>query len=565
MKSVPLCAVAAAAVSALACTGQVDRPRTDWGPGTGGGGGTTMTGGSGGTGMDPKPPAVPACAQEGLPSARLWRLTHVQFRNTLADVFGFTPTAASGLPADSRLEGFANDADRLAVSSLLTEYYYKAADELAGDVIRRSADFLACPLAQLGTGTCLGDFIATYAARAWRRPVSDGEVAKLRAVYTTAATATDPGNGLRMLVQAMVLSPHFLFRSELGPADAPAGKVTALTAHELASALSYTLWDAPPDAPLLALAAAGKLHQPATLVAEARRMLASPRKSSAALGSFVQQWLKVDDLLDIQKDTMAFPGYSTQVAQDLLEENRLFVDSVVFASDGDRSLNTLLTAPIGFLNSRTARLYGTTSTATQLARTDLDASQRRGLLTQAVFMAAHADGDSTRLVDRGRFIREEVLCLDVPKPPAQFMFNDPKITEDMTAREKLTVHAANPACASCHALFDAIGFAMESYDPVGQYRTMEKGKKIDTTGTIPLPGGRELKFANFVELIDQIARLPEPYDCFTSRYLEYATGRTGVAECERAPLAKLFKDSGYKVDALVLAVVGSPGFIARKN
>jgi hypothetical protein len=217
------------------------------------------------------------------------------------------------------------------------------------------------------------------------------------------------------------------------------------------------------------------------------------------------------------------------------------------------------------VNGRTARLYGATATGTALTRTPLDASQRRGLLTQAVFMASHADGDSTRLVDRGRFIREEVLCLDVPKPPAQFMFNDPKITEDMTAREKLTVHAANPACAGCHALFDAIGFAMESYDPVGQYRTTEKGKPIDTSGTIPLPGDRELKFANFIELVDQLAKLREPYECFSARYLEYATGRTGVSQCERAPLAKRFADSGYQVDELILAVVGSPGFVARKN
>jgi hypothetical protein len=145
------------------------------------------------------------------------------------------------------------------------------------------------------------------------------------------------------------------------------------------------------------------------------------------------------------------------------------------------------------------------------------------------------------------------------------MFTDPKITEDMTAREKLQVHAENPACAVCHQLFDAIGFAMENYDPVGQFRTTEKGKKIDPSGTTPLPGNRELKFANFVDLVGQMAELPEPYDCFATRYLEYATGRHGVSQCEREPLARLFQESGHKVDALVLAVIGSPGFLARKN
>jgi hypothetical protein len=556
MKSVRL--YGTVALACVACTGQVDRP-TDKGPPS------TMNGG-GGMPRTPVPvPTIPACAEAGLPSARLWRLTHTQFKNTLQDLFGFTPVVAGSFPQDARLDGFANDADRLATSSLLTEYYYKAADELAAEVERRSSEFLSCPVAALGSGTCLPDFLKSFASKAWRRPVGDEEITRLRKVYTIAATATDAATGLRMVVEAVMLSPHFLFRTELGAPGAAPGKVTALTDHELASALSYTLWDAPPDAALLALAASGKLHDPATLTAEARRLLASPKKAPASLDSFVQQWLKIDDLDTIQKDATAFPDYNAQVAQDLLQENRMFINSVVFDAGGDRSLRTLLTSSAGYVNSRTAKLYGATSASTELARTTLDASQRKGLLTQGAFMAGHADADSTRLVDRGRFVREEVLCLDVPKPPAQFMFTDPKITEDMTAREKLTLHAENPACATCHALFDTIGFAMEAYDPVGQFRTTEKGKRIDTSGTTPLPGNRELKFANFIELVDQLANLPEPYDCFASRYLEYATGRTGVSQCEREPLAKVFKESGYKVDALVLAVIGSPGFLARRN
>jgi hypothetical protein len=548
-----------AALVGAGCSGQIDhgsatRPSSS---GTGGTGGMTSV----------PPPSVPACAQTGLPPTRLWRLTHQQFRNTLADAFGFVGQVAATFPQDSRLDGFANDADHLAVSPLLTEYYYRAADELAADVIRRSGEFLTCPVADLGKGTCLGDFLTSFAGKAWRRPTTDDDLAKLRDVYTIAATATDPPTGLRMVIEAVILSPHFLFRTELGPAGAPAGKVTALTDYELASALSYALWDAPPDAGLLGLASAGKLHDAATLRAEAKRMLASSKKAPASLDAFVQQWLKIDDLASAQKDPTLFPGYDAQVAQDLLEENRRFVNGVVFEAGGDHSLRTLLTAPTGYVNQRTAKLYGATATGTDLTRANLDASQRRGLLTQAAFMAAHADGDATRLVDRGRFVREEVLCLDVPPPPGDFKFMDPKITDDMTQREKLTIHAANPACASCHTLFDGIGFAMEAYDPVGQFRTLDKGKKIDTTGTLPLPDRPDLQFANFVELVDQLAKLPEPYQCFSGRYLQYATGRGSaqINECERTPIAKAFVDSGYDVNALMLAVVTSPGFVARKN
>jgi hypothetical protein len=156
--------------------------------------------------------------------------------------------------------------------------------------------------------------------------------------------------------------------------------------------------------------------------------------------------------------------------------------------------------------------------------------------------------------------------MDVPPPPGEFKFTDPMITDDMTQREKLTIHAVNPSCASCHKLFDGIGFAMENYDPVGHYRTMDRTKAIDPTGTLPLAKG-ELHFANFVDLVDQISKLPDPYDCFATQYLKYSTGRetAQVSTCEREPLARAFADSGYKVDALVLAVINSPGFAARKN
>jgi hypothetical protein len=547
-------------VALAACSGKIGRE-------TGAPGSSSSMGGSGGSTMSVPPPSVPACAQAGLAPTRLWRLTHQQFKNTLADQFGFVGQVAATFPADSRLDGFANDADHLGVSPLLTEYYYRAADELATNVLGRSSEFLGCAVADVGTGTCLTDFIKSFATKAWRRPATDDDVAKLRDVYGTAAGATDAATGLRMVIQSIILSPHFLFRTELGALGSPAGQVTALTDYELASALSYALWDAPPDAALMAQAASGKLHDPATLKAEAKRLLASPKRAPVALDAFVQQWLKIDDLTSDQKDQTLFPGYDAQTAQDLLDENRMFINSVVFDAGGDRSLKTLLTSSVGYVDGRTAKLYGATSASATLARTNLDTTQRRGLLTQAAFLAAHADGDATRLVDRGRFVREEVLCLDVPPPPAVFTFMDPKITDDMTQREKLTIHAANPACASCHALFDGIGFAMEAYDPVGQFRTLDKGKKIDTSGTVPLPDHPDLVFANFVELVDQIAQLPQPYQCFSSRYLEYTTGRGSaqISDCERAPLVKTFVDSGYDVNALMLAVVTSPGFAARKN
>jgi len=507
----------------------------------------------------------PACPDAELPPPRVWRLTHAQLRNTLADVFGFVGPALDALPPDSRLEGFANGADRLGVPPLLLEYYYKAADEVSTDVVRRSGEVLACPPAALAPGPCLDRLLDTVGLRAWRRPLEAAERASLTSVFSGASAAGGPELGLKSLIEALIVSPSFLYRFELGT-PGPAGTVTRLADYELASALSYTLWDAPPDAELYQRAAAGVLHDPAVLRAEAARLFGSARRASGALTSFVRQWLRVDDLPQAGKDPMLFPMYDRLMARDLLEETRLYVEGVVFdPGGGDRSLRTLLTARYGYVNSKTAKLDGVARRGGELARTELPV-ERRGLLTSAAFLAAHADADTTRVVDRGKFVREEVLCAEVPPPPDDFKFDETTITDDMTGREKLTAHAKNPFCANCHALFDGIGFALESYDAVGRFRTTDKDKPIDPTGSLPLPGRTNpLRFASFVDLVDQITQLPEPYTCFASRYLAYATGRGAGGSCEQGRVQRAFRDSGYRLDVLVKSVVEARSFGERRR
>jgi hypothetical protein len=506
-----------------------------------------------------------ACRDVTANPTRLWRLTHVQLRNTISDAFGVRVPVLDTLPAESRLDGFANVSERLGLSSVLIAYYDRGADAVAAEVARRSGDFLKCPLAGLGQGTCLADFLRTYGSRAWRRPLSDPELAKLDRLYREAAQALTPDEGLKTVVKALLLSANFLFRTELG-ADSRPGATTTLTDLELASALSYTLWDGPPDAPLMELAMAGKLHEPATLKAQAQRLFTTSAKAQAALHSFMQQWLETESLTSEAKDAMTFPTFTTQVARDLEEETRLFINGVVFDPGGDRSLRTLLTASYGYLNAGTARLYGRQLGAgTNLVRTELDPAQRRGLFTQASFLAAHAEPINTSVVGRGRYLREQVLCAPVPPPPGDFKFDEKVITEDMTAREKFAVHSKNPACASCHALFDVIGFALESYDAVGQYRTTDKGKPIDPSGVVPVPSGGDIKFANFVDLVDQLVKGPDIYSCFASQYLQYASGKVRLDDCEREEIARAFKASGYRLDELALAVVTSPRFLNRRN
>ena len=523
------------------------------------------TGASGGTSPDPTP--TNACKEIAPGPTRLWRLTHAQLRNTVFETFGIRVPVLDTLPDESRLDGYANASERLTLSPVLMAYYDSGADAVAAEVVKGSATFLKCPLANLGTpgeGTCLADFLRTFGQKAWRRPLTPVELSKLDKLYRGAAAMVGPDEGLKTVVKGLVLSANFLFRTELGTDQTP-GTTTKLTDLELASALSYTLWDGPPDAALMELAIANKLHDPATLKAQAQRLWSTSPKARAAFGSFVQQWLETERMTTEPKDTTVYPAFTPQAAKDLEQETRLFIDGVVFEPGGDHTLKTLLTASYGYVNSATAKLYGQTSSSAALTKTDLDPVQRRGLLTQAGFLAAHADQLETSVVGRGRYIREQVLCGPVPPPPGDFKFNEKVITDDMTAREKFTEHAKNPACSSCHSLFDGIGFALENYDAAGQYRLKDKGKMIDPSGTLALPMGGDITFTNFVDMIEQIAKGPDAYACFAGQYLQYTSGQVKLDDCARAEMAKSFADAGYRIDELALAIVTSPRFVTRRN
>jgi hypothetical protein len=165
-------------------------------------------------------------------------------------------------------------------------------------------------------------------------------------------------------------------------------------------------------------------------------------------------------------------------------------------------------------------------------------------------------------------VREAILCAPVPPPPGNFMFDPTVITDDMTERQKFEIHRKNPACATCHALFDPIGIAIENYDPIGQYRTTDKNKPIDPSGKIPLADGTTMvSFSNYVDLLTQLSTRSDVYDCFTSQYLEYSMGRRAdqLDGCDAEATAKAFGASGYKIDDLVVSVVGLPSFVTRRN
>jgi hypothetical protein len=559
-----------ALVLAVGCSGSIgassgERPgSTDPGDSTSGSGGGRPKPGNPGTGGGPgtTPLPDPTCGAASIPAARTWRLTNTQFRNTAMAVFGFAGPTTSELPQDAQPDGFSNQADRLSVPPLLASKYVQATDEIAANVLSRSGDFVKCPLASLGTGTCLRDFLTTVGMRAWRRPLTAGELTKYTSLFGTIAQSNAPEVAFKGVVQALMLSPNFIFRTELGAGGS--GGTTALTDYELASALSYMLTDGPPDAALMDLATGGSLHEPATLAAQAKRLLGTGAEASKTMGSFFRQWLLFDDL-SANKDPTLFPMYTPELVTDLVGENQALIENVLFGA-GDHSVKTLMTASYAYVNSRTAPLYGVQASGSALVKTELPATQRRGVLTEAAFIAAASDSDDTNLPARGRIVREQALCEVVSPPAGNFQLDDPKITADMTNREKFITHTTNPSCAVCHSMFDGIGFALEQYDAIGRFRTMDKKKTIDATGSLPL-GNSTLEFTSYVDFIDQITKRPETYQCVASQYAAFATGRAaaGLSQCESDMIAQAFMGNGYRLDALVSAIVTSPNFALRRN
>jgi hypothetical protein len=535
------------------------------GAGSTGAGSTTTGAGTGAGGGNPG-----ACVgQPTKPSApRVWRLTTTQMKNTLLEVFGFAGTSIDTYPADSRADitEYANVADRLVVGDLLTTYYDKTAEEVSASVVARSNSFIGCATNDLGAGNCLADFVTTYGMKAWRRPLSTDEVGELTSLYKMLAPGAGAQTAFSMVVQALILSPKFVYRTELGTSGAPG--TTTMTDYEIASALSYMLWDSPPDQVLYDAARAGMLHDPAMIRAQVGRMFNASTRAPAALGSFVAQWLHTDGLPTVTKDPNLFPMWNAMVAQDLASEAASFVGSVAFDPGADHSLGALLTASFGFVSPKTAALYGVAApSGAGLVKTEFDPKQRSGLLTLGSWLAAVSTFSDTALPQRGNFIRGALLCDASPPPPANFKFDPSVITPDMTGREKFTVHTKSATCAACHDLFDGIGFALEQYDAIGRFRTIDQNKTIDPSGTAPLPSGKTLQFANFVDMMKEVAASPDFNRCYASQYLRYATGRESseISDCEIRALTDAVDVAGNTIESLPAVIAALPSFVTRQN
>lgn len=470
------------------------------------------------------------------------------------------------------MKGFNNQAAALTVSDLLAEQYMKVAEDVA---IRATADIPAlipsCDPVADGETACATEFIATFGRRAFRRPLTDDEQARFVALFETAMADPDLGTfavGIEMVISAMLQSPSFLYRPEFGGADPLVSDVVQLTDWEIASKLSYMLWNSTPDEELLAAAEAGELRTKAQVEAQARRLLSDDRARDA-IWNFHRQWLGITHLESISKDTTAYPDFDPALAQLWEEEIRAFTEHVIV--DGDAKLSTLLTAPYTWANADLAATYGddvvdtTPPTGADFEQVSLDPARRAGILTQPALLATLATGNRTSPVYRGKFVREQLMCESLPIPPANLVIVPPDLDPTKTTREQFEEIGSNPDCASCHSLMNPIGFGFEHYDAVGLWRDTQNGKPIDATGEIVSSEDLNGTFDGAVELAGQLAESDAVAHCVASQWFRFSYNRTVTPEdqCNVDAINESFAASGYDIRELLVALTLTDSFLYR--
>lgn len=400
--------------------------------------------------------------------------------------------------------------------------------------------------------------IARFAGRAFRRPVTSDELDRLLKVFQAGAAGDGSyESGMRIAVEAVLISPRFLFRVELDPRSSD-GKKRTLTDYELASRLSYFLWSSMPDSRLFSLANSGTLHQPAVLHREIYRMLGDP-KSQALSDNFAEQWLQLRKLDLFVPDRQQFPEVDTAMKRDMATETKLFFNAVV---QNDRSVIDFLDGNYSYLNNRLASMYGIKGIdGPEFRLVPLKDDNRRGILTQAAVLSVTSNPTRTSPTKRGKWILEQVLGTPPPPPPPGVgTIKDEKTQLNATTLRKLMEeHRKNPMCASCHAQMDPIGFGLENFDPVGRWRTKEGPFPVDATGL--LPDGR--KFNGPVELRKILLQQKDQFvHTLSEKLLTYALGRgvTPNDKCNVDDVVVATKKNGYRFGSMIEAIIKSDAF-----
>jgi hypothetical protein len=512
------------------------------------------------------------------------RLTAVEYDNIMSHLLGDTTQPGVTFPSDPI--GLTGYVAPTTVADLNVQLYYQTAQALVATALANptaTGNQLVVPTptsttaaAQTAAAT---SFINSFGLLAYRRPVAAAEQSDLLSIVFQPAIAGGAtfNAAIGYVAQAMLNSPNFLYHWEIGPTEPTLDTSTnlvPLTPWQIASRLALTLWADMPDTTLLTAAQNNQLSTAAQISAQVTRMYGDARASQALFDMNLQWLLQVaGNVTQLNETVKSSTLFTPTVAQSLQGEFTSFLSSV-YSPSGDGTLKTLLTAPYAYINAATAPIYGVNVTGTTLTKTQLDPTQRAGILTQVAFLASQADVTQDNPVRRGLAVYENLLCGSVNPPPAVVPPLPTTIPAGETTRQLFATHASNACAQGCHTIFDPPGFAFENYDAVGSYRTTDNGTAVDATGSFVTPGGCEagdpcgttITFQNAVDLTTQLSTNSEAQWCAERNWYRYAAGRLETA-AELGSLQLAYRQGaatpGFSIRDALTSILTSKAFLYR--
>ncbi len=513
---------------------------------------------------DPTMPRPAGCEQVTVAPSPLRRLNRFEYNNTVRELLGDKSNPADKFVPDGIAHGFDTFSESLSVTRVLAEQYLQAAETLSSSV--DLTKLLPCTPTGANAKQCAADFVQTFGAKAFRRPLQADEAATLQAVFDE-GSKTGFEAGAREVIFFALQSPQFLYRLEL--TQSQPGQVAPLDGFELASRLSYAFWGTMPDAELTAAAAAGKLRTADEVGAQAERLLADPR-AKPVIARFFSQWLELERLDGTDKDPALFPDFPT-LKPLMKQETQLFVDSVFWGPKP--TFGELFGSAYTFADSTLASFYGISGvTGTTFTRVSLPAS-RVGLLSHASIlsvqteMGAYLDDAALPVnapIYRGKFVRSRVLCQELPDPPPGAATLP---LTGKTSRELSSSRRGMTACSGCHGLLDPVGFAFQAYDEQGRYRAALAGGPIDSSGELLSAEDATGAFSGLPVLASRLAGSHIAKSCLQTQWFRFAAGREAGTQdaCTLGALDAAFEKSGDDLRGMVVRFARSDAFRFRST
>jgi hypothetical protein len=503
-------------------------------------------GGDGGEGSGTRRAESPLCTDVATPGAApLRRLTVRELNNTLRDLLADHSEPASSLPADFPADkasnGFENDVSEQAVTVAHVDALVAMNEEVALRATQNLPTLVPCDPSE--GDACARKFIESFGRRAYRRPLTVDEVDELAGVFVVGREDGDFRAGITLVIERVLSSPFFLYRVETE--GTPSDGAVLLSSHEMASRLSYFLWESMPDDELFAAADAGALVTPEQIEAQARRMLADS-KAREARWSFYRQWLQLYRLLDVEKSAEDYPTFSPDLLPHMEAEARAFVEAI----DREGSVDDLVSAPFTYLSPELAAFYGMPAPASVEERVDLDPARHAGILTKAGLLSVLAKFDTEAVVRRGKWTRFQLLC-EFFEPPANAVM-DP------------AVDRTQAPCNTCHARLDPVGQSFEHYDGVGLWRDTHDGEPIDDS--VMLVGTDvDGNYTGVRGLADKLTQSEQYKRCVVTQHFRYASGRREMGDdaCSTDTAFLHFKKNGFELEELIVAITTTDSFRFR--